>query len=707
MSKRCFILLVSGCLLVCFSGFGQAFYTNAFISGAGPEWSLHRVGAAPTGNLKFLGPLGNNDAVLTLADLPSHTEATVYCDLLILRTWDGNGDSDNGPDIWTLKVDSGPTLLKATFLNSFFINKNSTQSYPDDFGSGLHDGRTGAAENNTLGFNWNGRPLDSVYHLAFTFRHTESTLVLHFEGIGLQALMDESWGLANVAVHLGPVPPVVTFGPQNQYAAFGETATFDVRATGSAPLNYQWLFNDTPIAGETQSTLSLPNVQSGHAGKYTVRVSNAVGSVLSEPVDLSVFNARPTKLWEFAADRGISAPPALGRDGTVYVGSIDRKLYALDSHGSNLWQFAVTDSQPNGAPGIVSSPSVGGKGQIYFAARDNYLYALEPTGTTVWARTVNGGFDASTALGNDERSEPGLSDGIIYAFTLTGGWFESSPALGADGTVYVGAEDHRLYANTADGASLWGFTTSGPIDSSPAIGSDGTIYVGSSDGRLYAIAPNGTSKWSFATGGPIESSPAVGSDGTIFFGSGDKKLYAVNPDGTQKWAFAADVPIGSSPAIGSDGAVYFGPVSGKVFALNPDGSVRWVFETGVGVFSASPALSLDGVLYVAGASKLYALKVESGLAHSSWPMFRHDPRHTGNARLTLAYPATLSSPTFRDGAFAFDVYGQSGATYEIDRSEDLRSWTVFTNVSTLDLHTPLRDPAPEKSGSRFYRVIVP
>ena len=59
MSKRCFILLVSGCLLVCFSGIGQVFYTNAFISGAGPEWSLNRVGGALARSMKFLGPLGN------------------------------------------------------------------------------------------------------------------------------------------------------------------------------------------------------------------------------------------------------------------------------------------------------------------------------------------------------------------------------------------------------------------------------------------------------------------------------------------------------------------------------------------------------------------------------------------------------------------------------------------------------------------------
>jgi len=50
-------------------------------------------------------------------------------------------------------------MVRASFLNTFSINKNSAQSYPGDVGSGLHDGRTGAVENNTLGYTWNGCPV--------------------------------------------------------------------------------------------------------------------------------------------------------------------------------------------------------------------------------------------------------------------------------------------------------------------------------------------------------------------------------------------------------------------------------------------------------------------------------------------------------------------------------------------------------------------
>lgn len=709
MKLRCPIAVASLFILNSFSVSGQVVYTNGFTAGAGAEWSLRSTSVTPVGGRRFLGEFGSQNAALTVTNLPPHAEITVSFDLFIIRTWDGIGDSDSGAETWSLSVSGEPSLLRASFLNTFFINKNSGQSYPDAPGTVLHDGRTGAVENNTLGYSWNGRPLDSVYHLTFTFPHTVSSLVLNFAGTGLQEIGDESWGLDNVAVYVGPTPPTITYGLQNQYAAVGDSATFTVRAAGTVPLSYQWLFHDILLPKQTNAALSMTNVQNSDTGIYTVRVSNALGSVESQPVTLTIFAARPEAVWEFTSGGGISCPPALGRDGTIYVGSADRKLYALDTTGSTKWSF-LTGAQ------VVGSPSVGVSDQIYFGSRDGRLLALKPSGSNAWARSI-GGLDGSPALATDETIYVGAPSANIYAFLSngnvrwtrpTGGWIGSSPAVDSNGVIYIGSQDGRLYAKTPVGGSLWSFPTSGVVDSSPAIGGDGTIYVGSSDRRLYAISPSGTNRWSFLTGGVIESSPAVGPDGTIYVGSGDKKLYAINPDGNVKWDFAFDVPVASSPAVAADGTIYFGPVSGNLFALNPDGSVKWVFPTGVGVFGASPMLTLDGTLYVSGSYKLYALKTSSGLARSSWPMFRRDPRHTANAGLPFIFPATLLSPGWlSSGEFAFDVYGEIGQTYRIDVSSDLTSWSTLTNLSTTAFHTLVNDPDPVDHERRFYRAVVP
>ena len=49
---------------------------------------------------------------------------------------------------------------------------------------------------------------------------------------------------------------------------------------------------------------------------------------------------RDTVLWEFKTGVGGASSPAIGSDGTVYVGSRDHKLYTLSSKsGDKLWEF--------------------------------------------------------------------------------------------------------------------------------------------------------------------------------------------------------------------------------------------------------------------------------------------------------------------------------------------------------------------------------
>ncbi len=84
-------------------------------------------------------------------------------------------------------------------------------------------------------------------------------------------------------------PPSITASPQNRTDFAGGNSTFSVTATGTAPLGFQWLFNDiNPLSGRTNSVLTLTNVQLGQAGSYRVAVSNSAGSILSAPASLTV-----------------------------------------------------------------------------------------------------------------------------------------------------------------------------------------------------------------------------------------------------------------------------------------------------------------------------------------------------------------------------------------------------------------------------------
>ena len=192
-------------------------YSNDFESAVGPEWSNTSIDITLVGGRRFLGQFGADTINLTLDNLPKHSDIMVTFDLFILLTWDGNNmDLGVGPDIWTLSVDSGSVLFNTTFSNAFASDTDFRQAYPDAYPGGDNPGLTGAAETGTLGYphlaGYAGVG-DSVYHLSFTFPHSDSILGLEFTSSALSegGLTDESWGIDNIQVDVRAVPLPSTF----------------------------------------------------------------------------------------------------------------------------------------------------------------------------------------------------------------------------------------------------------------------------------------------------------------------------------------------------------------------------------------------------------------------------------------------------------------------------------------------------------------
>ena len=78
-----------------------------------------------------------------------------------------------------------------------------------------------------------------------------------------------------------------------------------------------------------------------------------------------------TPIWEFKTRGSVVSSPAIGSDGTVYVGSWDKNLYAINGKsGVKLWEFETG--------GVVrSSPAIGSDGTVYIGSLDNKLYAIK------------------------------------------------------------------------------------------------------------------------------------------------------------------------------------------------------------------------------------------------------------------------------------------------------------------------------------------
>jgi len=296
--------------------------------------------------------------------------------------------------------------------------------------------------------------------------------------------------------------------------------------------------------------------------------------------------------WKFpTGDRVVSSP--VYADGTIYFGSDDGHVYAVDAaNGIQRWMFETKGPVP-------STPAVAG-GMVYFASYDGRFYALDSrTGHLKW----------KFATGGERRFEAKGIHGLLpKSQTIADPWdvYLSSPVV-AQGAVYFGSGDGNVYALEADsGALRWKFATGDVVHASPAYAA-GTIFVGSWDSYFYAIdAGTGKMKWRYHGGEDpqvhnqvgFQSSPAV-VDGVVYTGCRDSNVYALDAaTGTEKWKFNnAGSWVNSTPAV----------VDGKVIFATSDSSLMHIVDAATGkslieqqlkayVFS-SPAVA-DGVIYL-------------------------------------------------------------------------------------------------------------
>ena len=377
-----------------------------------------------------------------------------------------------------------------------------------------------------------------------------------------------------------------------------------------------------------------------------------------------------TVLWKFETRAEVWSSPAIGSDGTLYVGSSDKKVYALNGKtGAKNWEFETGDE-------VLSSPAIGSDGTVYVGSGDKKVYALNgKTGAKNWEFDTKDGVYCSPSIGVDgtiyigSHGEYSAGSGKynrtpkFYALdgkTGTKKWgikmegSSASSAIGPDGTIYVGSDGEyshiseeynklpKFYAlDGATGAKKWEFESPGGEWSPPAIGADGTVYVGAGDGlsgRFYALdGKTGTKKWGFSPGWQVSASPVIGADSTVYVVSNEGKVYALNSKtGVKKWESKKGV---GSPAIGSDGTVYVG-----ICALDGEtGNKKWEFENGLG----STTIGIDGTIYIGSSDgNVYALKTESlGLAKSPWPMRGQNAQHTGRAIGSGSSEPTEPNPT--------------------------------------------------------------
>lgn len=305
--------------------------------------------------------------------------------------------------------------------------------------------------------------------------------------------------------------------------------------------------------------------------------------------------------WRVATEGPVRSTPAIA-GGTVYVGSGDLGLYAIDLEtGAVEWRTE--------APGPVdASPAVTG-GVVLAADRAGGFFAVDrASGETLWR--VESGPPVPMPWGGE-----------------SGDLYTASPAV-AGGTAVFGGADGKVYAvDVVSGEVLWTHATDGRVRASPAI-VDGVVYTGGTDGSMYAIAlADGRRIWRFDTRGrtldssdfgydrrTITSSPTV-VDGVVYFGSRDGALYAVDAaTGRFRWRAPHDDTSWSiaSPAV-VDGVVLDASSDAR-FVRGVDaetGEERWRVDTPSIVWS-SPVVAGGVAWWVTGSGVLYGVDPATG-----------------------------------------------------------------------------------------------
>lgn len=295
---------------------------------------------------------------------------------------------------------------------------------------------------------------------------------------------------------------------------------------------------------------------------------------------------------QWSAELAGTGATAISPDGNTVYAVGGAKLYAFTTAGQALWVYAGPSENIHGEPCLAAD------GTIYFGSWDTYVYALNPDGTLKWKYQTDGAIAplAAPALSPDESvvyvgsGDPNKdTGGSLYAINTNGilQWKNgnvdqmrvSGAVVGPNGRIYVTGSG-KVQCFAPDGTKVWESAKDTAGSLTPSLSADGTIYVGtSSDGKVYAInATNGQTKWSYQTG--ASSDPA-------------------------------DPPYGvlAVIVIGANGTIYVGAMDGAMHALSSAGTLLWKYQTGDNINENCPAIGPDGTLYFSSADKyLYAIK---------------------------------------------------------------------------------------------------
>jgi len=321
---------------------------------------------------------------------------------------------------------------------------------------------------------------------------------------GVFSLVVVANGISSDAITFSSIPLTITSQPQGLTVFQPDSAAFSVGATGISPVAFQWQLNGAPLAGATNSTLILSNVQPSQAGNYSVVVSNPSGSLTSADAPLVVIPTVPLPValdatnlsWTTDGDaqwHGLTALShyggSAGQSGPLGDGQSSRLATTVNGPGTLTFWWKVSsatnaDFLTFAANGVTQAAI---SGEVDWSPMTVYLEVGPQTLQWTYAKTNSGG----------SGLDAGWVDEVGYVAGGVGPIISTQPA-GVDVVaqtpvsfnVGAGGTPPLRYQWWFDGAPLPGATNSSLNLPQPWFTNAGLYSVAITNGYGFALSSN-------------------------------------------------------------------------------------------------------------------------------------------------------------------------------------------------------------------------
>ena len=547
--------------------------------------------------------------------------------------------------------------------------------------------------------------------------------------------------IVTLTVNAAATKPTITTQPVNTTVSAGNTATFTVAATGTAPLSYQWTKNGTNVGTNSATYTTATTTSADNGAHIQVTVSNSAGSTPSNTVTLTVTSTLPPpssanvltyhndigrtgqnlnetilthsnvnstsfgKKAFLTTDGLVDAEPLYvsnlqiggATHNVVFVVTEHNSVYAFDADTfTQLWKVSMTPS------GETTSDPVGGCGQVSpeigitstpvidLKAGPNgtiYLVAMTKNGSTYFQRLhaldLTTGADLAGSPVAIQATFPNNSGTTTFAPKQ---YKERAALLLLNGVIYTSWASHcdiGPYTGWVMGYSQSSLQQTSVIDITPngslaAIWMAGAGLAADSTGNIYFLAGNGTFDDTLNSGGFPENGDY--GNGFIKLSTTGNKLAVADYFNM----FNTDSESGSDTDLGSGGAMVLPD-------LQDSAQNTWHLAVGAGKDSNMYIVNRDmmGKFNVQNDNAIYQ-QLSGALPGGVWamPAYFNGTIYYGSVNAPLkAFPITNAKVAASASSSSSASFGYPGSTPSVSANGTSNGivWAV-QNGGTAVLH---------------------